>query len=46
MDFSLTMEQDILRKSVRDLAEKEIKPKARELDEKEEFSYETCRADG
>jgi alkylation response protein AidB-like acyl-CoA dehydrogenase len=43
MDFSLTMEQDILRKSVRDFAEKEIKPRARELDEKEEFSYETCR---
>lgn len=46
MDFSLTMEQEILRKSVRDFAEKEIKPKARELDEKEEFSYETCRAMG
>jgi alkylation response protein AidB-like acyl-CoA dehydrogenase len=44
MDFSLTMEQEILRKSVRDFAEKEIKPRARELDEKEEFSYETCRA--
>jgi short-chain 2-methylacyl-CoA dehydrogenase len=43
MDFSLTMEQDILRKSVRDFAEKEIKPRARELDEKEEFSYDTCR---
>jgi short/branched chain acyl-CoA dehydrogenase len=43
MDFLLTMEQDILRKSVRDFAEKEIKPLARELDEKEEFSYETCR---
>jgi short-chain 2-methylacyl-CoA dehydrogenase len=43
MDFLLTMEQDILRKSVRDFAEKEIKPRARELDEKEEFSYETCR---
>ena len=46
MDFSLTMEQEILRKSVRDFAEKEIKPKARELDEKEKFSYETCRAMG
>lgn len=43
MDFSLSMEQDILRKSVRDFAEKEIKPVARELDEKEEFSYETMR---
>lgn len=46
MDFSLTMEQEILRKTVRDFAEKVIKPRARELDEKEEFSYETCRAMG
>lgn len=46
MDFSLTMEQEILRKSVRDFSEKEIKPKARDLDEKEEFSYETCQAMG
>jgi len=44
MDYNLTMEQEILRKSVRDFAEKEIKPVARELDEKEEFSYETMRA--
>jgi alkylation response protein AidB-like acyl-CoA dehydrogenase len=44
MDFDLTMEQDILRKSVRDFAEKEIAPKARELDEKEEFSYDTMKA--
>lgn len=41
MDFSLSMEQEILRNSVRQFAEKEIKPVARELDEKEEFSYET-----
>jgi len=41
MDFSLSMEHEILRKTVRDFAEKEIKPVARELDEKEEFSYET-----
>jgi len=43
MDFSLSMEQEILRNSVRDFAEKEIKPVVRELDEKEEFSYETMR---
>jgi short/branched chain acyl-CoA dehydrogenase len=43
MDFSLSMEQEILRNSVRDFAEKEIKPVARELDEKEEFSYETMK---
>ena len=38
MDFNLSMEQEILRNSVRDFAEKEINPVARELDEKEEFS--------
>jgi alkylation response protein AidB-like acyl-CoA dehydrogenase len=43
MDYSLSMEQEILRNSVRDFAEKEIKPVARELDEKEEFSYETMQ---
>jgi alkylation response protein AidB-like acyl-CoA dehydrogenase len=43
MDFSLSMEQEILRNSVRQFAEKEIKPVARDLDEKEEFSYETMR---
>lgn len=41
MDFALSMEHEILRKTVRDFAEKEIKPVARELDEREEFSYET-----
>ena len=46
MDFELTMEQEILRKTVRDFAEKEIAPVARELDQKEEFSPETCRAMG
>jgi len=46
MDFSLSMEQEILRKSVRDFAEKEIKPAARELDEKEDFSYDTMRKMG
>ena len=44
MDFELTMEQEILRKSVREFAEKEIKPRARDLDDKEEFSYDTMRA--
>jgi len=46
MDFSLSMEQDILRNTVRQFAEKEIKPVARDLDEKEEFSYETMRKMG
>ena len=44
MDFSLSMEHEILRKSVRNFAEKEIRPVARELDEKEEFSYDTMKA--
>lgn len=44
MDFSLSMEQDILRNSVREFAEKEIRPLARELDEREEFSYDTMAA--
>lgn len=43
MDFSLSMEQEILRNSVRDFAEKEIGPVARELDEKEVFSLDTMR---
>jgi short/branched chain acyl-CoA dehydrogenase len=43
MDFSLSMEQDILRNSVREFAEKEIKPVARALDEAETFSYETMQ---
>lgn len=46
MDFNLSMEQEILRNSVRQFAEKEIKPVARQLDEKEEFSYETMRKMG
>ncbi|MBN2158366.1 MAG: acyl-CoA dehydrogenase family protein [Spirochaetes bacterium] len=40
MDFWLNDEQKMLRYNVREFAEKEIGPKARELDEKEEFSCE------
>jgi len=43
MDFSLSMDQNILRNSVREFAEKVIKPVARDLDEKEEFSYDTMQ---
>ncbi|OGP54363.1 MAG: acyl-CoA dehydrogenase, partial [Deltaproteobacteria bacterium RBG_13_52_11b] len=46
MDFDLLMEQEILRNSVRQFAEKEIKPVAKELDEKEEFSYDTMKKMG
>lgn len=38
--FDLAEEQEILRKSVRSFAEKEIAPVAGELDEKEEFSLD------
>ncbi|MGB8707073.1 MAG: acyl-CoA dehydrogenase family protein [Dehalococcoidia bacterium] len=40
MDFQLTEEQNLTRQAVRDFAEKEIAPIARELDEKEQFSIE------
>ncbi len=43
MDFSLSTDHEILRDSVRSFAENEIGPVARELDEKEEFSYETMQ---
>jgi alkylation response protein AidB-like acyl-CoA dehydrogenase len=43
MDFSLSTEHEVLRDSVRNFAEKEIKPVAQELDKKEEFSYETMQ---
>ena len=46
MDFSLSMEQKILRDSVRAFAEKEIKPVAQTLDETETFSYDLTRAMG
>ncbi|MFZ5591065.1 MAG: acyl-CoA dehydrogenase [Bacillota bacterium] len=39
MDFILTEEQEMLRKTVRDFAETEIAPKAGEMDEKEEYDW-------
>ncbi len=41
MEFKLSTEQEILRESVRSFAEKEIKPVARDLDDRETFSYDT-----
>jgi len=38
MNFDLSPEQNMLRKTVRDFAEREIKPVRQKLDEKEEFS--------
>ena len=41
MDFSLTMDQEILRDTVRKFAQNEIQPVADELDKNETLSYET-----
>ena len=46
LNYDLTEEQNILRKTVRDFAEKVIKPKAEELDEKAEFSVDITRRMG
>lgn len=46
LNFELPEEIEILRKSVRDFAENEIKPRAKELDEKEEFSVELTKKMG
>jgi short/branched chain acyl-CoA dehydrogenase len=43
LDFDLTEEQNMTRRAVRDFADREIAPRARELDEKEEFSVELTR---
>ncbi len=46
MNFDLTPEQDMLRRTVREFAEREIAPRILELDEREEFSCELTRAMG
>lgn len=43
LNYDITEEQQILRDSIRDFAEKEIKPQAEELDEKEEFSLDLAK---
>jgi alkylation response protein AidB-like acyl-CoA dehydrogenase len=40
MNFDLTEEQNMIRATVREFAEREIKPLAKELDEKSEFSHD------
>jgi alkylation response protein AidB-like acyl-CoA dehydrogenase len=40
VDFALTDEQELLKKSVREFAEAELRPHAREWDEKQEFPRE------
>lgn len=46
MNFELTEEQQLIRDTVRDFAEREIKPVAKDLDEKAEFSYDLTRKMG
>ena len=46
MDFELTEIQKMIRETVRDFAEREIKPVAQELDEKGEFSVENTKKIG
>ncbi|MEE8424329.1 MAG: acyl-CoA dehydrogenase family protein [Elusimicrobiota bacterium] len=46
MDFELTDDQKMIRDTVRNFAEKKIKPAAHDLDEKEEFSVELTRGMG
>jgi len=46
MDFELTDDQKMIREAVRDFAEREIRPVAKDLDEKAEFSTELTRKMG
>lgn len=46
MNFDLTEEQNLIRETVRDFAEREIKPVAKDLDEKSEFSHDLTRKMG
>ncbi len=46
MNFDLSEEQRLIRDTVRDFAEREIKPVAKELDEKAEFSYDFTKKMG
>ncbi len=46
INFDLSEEQEMLRKTVRDFAEKEIKPVRHQLDEKEEFSVDLTKKMG
>ncbi len=46
MDFDLNEEQKAWKKSVHDFVAKEVKPKAREVDETESFNWEAVRKGG
>jgi len=43
MDFNLSQEQEVLRKTIRNFAEKELMPKASEIDDKGEFPHEVVK---
>ena len=43
MDFRLTEEQDMIRRTVREFAEAEIRPKVREMDEAQRFPLEIMK---
>ena len=46
MNFELTEEQELIRQTVRDFAEREVKPVAQELDEKGAFSLDLTKKIG
>lgn len=46
MDFDLSNEQATWKRIVHEFAEKELRPKAREVDEKEEFNWQAARKGG
>lgn len=46
LSYDLSSEHEMLRKSIRDFAEGEIKPVRQQLDEKEEFSYDLVKKMG
>jgi alkylation response protein AidB-like acyl-CoA dehydrogenase len=46
MDFELNHEQKLWKKTVHDFVEKVIKPRAQEVDEREEFHWEAARRGG
>ena len=46
MDFDLSNEQATWKKIVHEFAEKVLRPKAREVDEKEEFNWDAARKGG
>ncbi|MBU0493481.1 MAG: acyl-CoA dehydrogenase [Chloroflexi bacterium] len=46
MDFTLTEEQEMIRKSVREFAEKEVAPRAQEIDKEHRFPEEIIRKMG